>query len=150
MYRLYQMIVQTEEQLNLGWYHKLNIHVHNFKVRNHMKIKCALSKIAFGSFAITATLFSSGCAYQTPQQPMAMYHLDHFQIDCRIKEQQILFLQSQRTTRDDNLVANIQNAITPWTAITTPNSYYERQQIVTQRTNWTINQLLMSIDKQCH
>jgi hypothetical protein len=90
----------------------------------------------------------TGCATNS-RQPMASVDIDHFQVDCKNKQQQIRLLQSMRTTADDRLVAGISNTLQPWTVVTNPNKYYERQQIQTGRTNWLINQTLREIAIQC-
>jgi len=100
----------------------------------------------FGTLAICANL--SGCA-STSRQPMLSFDIDHFQVDCKNKQQQIRLLQSMRTTADDRLVAGFSNVLQPWTAVTDPVKYYERQQIQTGRTNWLINQTLREIATQC-
>tara|TARA_R110000868_G_scaffold117995_1_gene313140 strand:+ start:63 stop:443 length:381 start_codon:yes stop_codon:yes gene_type:complete len=55
----------------------------------------------FGVCVIIASL-CSGCATGTPAaRPMLADDLNHFQVDCRIKDQQRAFLESMRLTRDD-------------------------------------------------
>lgn len=98
-----------------------------------------------GTIAILGSL--GGCS--TTRQPMASYDLDHFRVDCKNKEAQIRFLQSQRSTRDDRLLAAVTNAVTPWQMITNPVQYYEREQIRIGRTDWIINQTLREIATQC-
>ena len=63
----------------------------------------AVDKFArvFGACVIIVSLCSA-CATGTPSaQPMLARDLDHFQIDCRIKDQQRAFLESMRLTSDD-------------------------------------------------
>ena len=40
--------------------------------------------------------------------------LESFQINCRIKEQQIKFLQSMRSGRDERMLAGVGNLTQPW------------------------------------
>ena len=66
-------------------------------------MKEAVDKFArvFGACVIIVSL-CSGCATGTPPaKPMIASDLDHFQIDCRIKDQQRVFLESMRLTPDD-------------------------------------------------
>jgi hypothetical protein len=66
-------------------------------------MKEAVDKFArvFGACVIIVSL-CSGCASGTPPaKPMIASDLDHFQIDCRIKDKQRAFLESMRLTPDD-------------------------------------------------
>lgn len=75
--------------------------------------------------------------------------LDHFQIDCSRKAEQIAFLQSQRSQADDRLVNGAVNWLMPWTRYTDTNHYSQRGQIHNGRTNWIINQKLMRLAHDC-
>ena len=83
------------------------------------------------------------------KQPMSYHDLERFQIDCGRKEEQIRFLQSLRTSRDDALWAWAQNYFMGWQQYTSPDDYNERASIATRRTNWLINQNLMMISRNC-
>ena len=113
-----------------------------------MSKPAVVSKLAFGVFVITASVFSTGCA-STANSTVAVYDLENFQINCRIKEQQIKFLQSLRTNRDTQFVANIENTIKPWTMITDYPQYRQRASIANGYTNWNINQLLLRLGYDC-
>ena len=80
---------------------------------------------------------------------MAAVDLGSFQIDCRIKEQQIALLQSMRVSRDDRIINSLANLAQPWQAITAPDQVYQRQQIQSGRTNWLINQNLQRLAYDC-
>lgn len=80
---------------------------------------------------------------------MAAVDLGSFQIDCRIKEQQIALLQSMRVSKDDQLINALSNVFQPWQTITAPNQVYQRQQIQSGRTNWLINQNLQRLAYDC-
>lgn len=75
--------------------------------------------------------------------------LDTFQVDCRHKEQQIRFLQSQRMTPDQKLGAGLRNIFAPWEAFTDSENYEDRDQISSQRKEWLLNQTLLQIKQQC-
>jgi hypothetical protein len=105
--------------------------------------------IVFGISAIVAAVCSAGCASNPQRQPMAALDLEYFQVDCRIREQQIRLLQSMRTNRDDAIVATVGNVFQPWQAWTDPNRYYQRHQVGINRINWLINQHLITIRDQC-
>jgi hypothetical protein len=83
------------------------------------------------------------------KQPLSYHDLERFQIDCSRKEEQIRFLQSQRTSRDDALWAWMQNYVMGWEQYTDPDAYHERASIASRRTNWLINQNLMMIQRNC-
>jgi hypothetical protein len=113
-----------------------------------IKAMKVLLKPAFGLCVIAVSLFSTGCA--TGQyQPMAVDDLDRFQIDCRIKAQQIRFLQGMRATQDDRFLAGATNLTRPWTVVTAFPEYKHRVLVNNGYTNWSINQLLMRISHDC-
>lgn len=104
------------------------------------------SRIAFGAFVIIASVFSTGCA---TRHPMPVADLEYFQIDCRIKHQQVAWLQSMRTTPDDRLLAGVANILAPWKVITDPHGRYQKNAMHIGQSDWLINQHLMSIGRNC-
>ena len=114
-----------------------------------MNLKSTQLKIAFGKFVIIASMFSMvGCSSMaTPGLSTA--ELDTFQVDCRYKEQQIRFLQSQRMTSNQKLGAGLRNIFAPWEALTDSDNYEDREQISSQRKEWMLNQTLLQIKQQC-
>jgi hypothetical protein len=85
----------------------------------------------FGMCAITVGLLS-GCAtqQQANRLPMATVDLNHFVVDCRIKQQQVALLQSMRQTSDEQFAARFRSMFRPfeWTsdhdiAYGNPNKY---------------------------
>lgn len=85
--------------------------------------------LKFGLFVITVSLFS-GCASNTVPggRPTMRYQdLNYFQVDCKRKQQQVEMLQSMRQTREDMADAALTNMAKPWTVITDPQGFYERQ-----------------------
>ena len=107
----------------------------------------AWSKIASGTCVIIASVFSSGCATSTVA-PMPVRDLANFQIDCRIKSQQIAFLEGMRSRGDDRLVSKLSTGAI-WKYYTDPLQYQQYQQMATGRSDWMINQLLMRIQWDC-
>lgn len=103
------------------------------------------SKLAFGVFVILASL----CNTATAQPVMSAQDLEYFRIDCRIKEQQMLFLQSLRSTPDQRLVAGLTNVVTPWRVFTDPASYRQQVQVHNGNTNWLITQLVIRLSREC-
>ena len=95
------MTVAAEVPLLPGWIVRPQ---YRNSILNQRKImKEAVDKFArvFGACVIIVSL-CSGCATGTPPaRPMMANDLDHFQIDCRIKDQQRAFLESMRLTPDD-------------------------------------------------
>jgi len=80
-----------------------------------------------------AALFS-GCAnHIDPHRvPMSTQDLNHFQVDCRIKDQQVAMLQSMRQSRDEMFAASMRSTFRPfsWTsdhdiAYNNPNKYID-------------------------
>ena len=80
---------------------------------------------------------------------MAASDLDYFQIDCRRKVEQIAFLQSQRTGRDDRLIRSIEGWLRPHDVLTDPGVAHQRQAIASGRSDWLINQHLMRLQRDC-
>jgi outer membrane murein-binding lipoprotein Lpp len=74
--------------------------------------------IASGMCVMCVVLFS-GCASQIDPNrvPMSTQDLNHFQIDCRIKNQQVAMLQSMRQSRDEQFAAGMRSMMRPfsWT-----------------------------------
>ena len=77
------------------------------------------SAIAFGMCVMFASL-CSGCATQIDPNrvPMSTVDLNHFQIDCRIKEQQVAMLQSMRQSNQEIVASKLRSMTQPfsWTA----------------------------------
>ena len=75
--------------------------------------------LKFGLCVITVSLFS-GCATQIDpaRVPMRTVDLNTYQINCRLKDQQVAFLQSMRQTRDEQFGAVMRSRMRPfsWTA----------------------------------
>jgi len=80
-----------------------------------------------------AVLFS-GCANQIDpnRMPMNTVDLNHYQISCRLKDQQVAFLQSMRQTREEQFAAQMRSTLRPfsWThdhdiAHNNPNKYID-------------------------
>lgn len=81
-------------------------------------------------------------------QPMYAVDLDSFRVDCRIKEQQIRMLQSMRAGPDTQFINRVEKAINPL-GFLDPESAYQRQEIARGRTDWLINQHLMTLRNNC-
>lgn len=108
------------------------------------------SKVVSGACVIVASLFSSGCvSLQPTTQVMPWMDLDRFTPDCRIKEQQVRLLQSMRVSADDRLVYHFDNVTQPWHIVTRAQTWNHRQQVSTGRTNWLINQHLLTLRNNC-
>lgn len=85
----------------------------------------------FGLCVITVSL-CSGCATGAPSKQAAnLYDLNYFQPDCRIKAEQIAYLQSLRRSPDDMLFS-----ISGWLG-------YDKQ------LNWTLNHHLNYLSQYC-
>ena len=87
--------------------------------------------IVFGLCVIIASL-CSGCATGAPSaSTVSLYDINYFQPDCRIKEQQMHFLQSLRRGRDDKLF--------------TASGFFR----VDDQVNWTIDTHLRYLTQYC-
>lgn len=79
---------------------------------------------------------------------MAVYDLDTFRVNCKIKKQQVAMLQQMKMSADDMLFAKVFNLSRPWEQFTDGERYYTRSQSGSGRTNWLIDQLLMEL-REC-
>ena len=105
-------------------------------------------KLASGIFVTIVSLFSiSGCG-TVHNTSMAAADLNYFQVNCKLKAEQIVMLQSMRASPDEQLIARVSNAVQPWQVITNKDAYNQKQQIGSSRTNWLINQHLMALVRQ--
>jgi hypothetical protein len=106
-------------------------------------------KIAFGCFAIAATLLNAGCATNTaPHRAMNWQDLEWFVVDCSRKAEQIAMLQAMRPTNDEKMFARLNNELFFWEPFTNPERFAQRQQIGSNRVDWLINQHLMRL-REC-
>jgi len=89
--------------------------------------------IVSGMCVMCAVLFS-GCASQIDPNrvPMSTRDLNTFQINCRLKNQQVAMLQSMRQTREETFAAHMRSLAQPfsWTsdhdiAFNNPNKYID-------------------------
>ena len=97
----------------------------------------------------TIVILLSGCAATPTHQPMNYVDLNHFQIDCKRKDEQIKFLMSQLSNGDDMLMARLKNFVTPWRAVTNPDEYNQTRVVGSGNTNWLIRQNLYLIRANC-
>jgi len=72
-----------------------------------------------------------------------------FEIDCSRKEEQIRFLQSLRSSRDDEFWHRLARTVRPWEALTNSEQHRQNNQVGSGRTNWLINQNIMMIQRNC-
>lgn len=104
-----------------------------------------LPRLVSGASVIIASVFSTGCAVPTINQPWVTQDLDQFHVDCSRREQQIAMLQAQRSSQDDQFLARLSNAVQPWQALTGHPDRGLRMDIGRGMTNWQINQNLMRL-----
>jgi hypothetical protein len=103
---------------------------------------------AFGVCVTLAVLLTTGCS-TVQRTPMGFADLDHFQINCKKKAEQIAFLQSMRPTNDEKLFAGLSTIFQPWNYVTDPYGYDSNRAVSTGRSEWLINQLLMELRDNC-
>lgn len=88
-------------------------------------------------------------ACTAPKATLPLQDLNHFQIDCSRREEQLKFLQSLRISSDDKLRAGVENVLTPWRVFTDPAQRTSQQFVFQGNINWTINQLLLKLSRDC-
>ena len=80
-----------------------------------MKVAVHRSAIVFGMCVMCAVLFS-GCATQVDPSrvPMSPVDLNHYQINCKLKDQQVAMLQSMRQSKNDIFAARMRAMTQPF------------------------------------
>jgi len=104
--------------------------------------------VVVSGICATLAILCSGCA-STRSDPMGFSDLDSFQIDCFHRTEQIVFLQSMRSTPDDRLFARASNVLQPWLIYTDPEQQYNNAVRGHSRTDWVINQKLIALRDDC-
>jgi len=54
---------------------------------------------------------------------MGFGDINTFQVDCSKRNEQIVMLDSMRSTRDDRSLAKLKNIFQPWLKVTDPDQY---------------------------
>ena len=106
-------------------------------------VQRAITSITFGIFVTTATISRADGI------PMDWYDLDHFQIDCSIKQEQIEFLNSIRHSETDMIGARLMELVTPWNKVIRPTDAKRVHRTGNGDYNWLINQHLYTLSTQC-
>jgi hypothetical protein len=88
--------------------------------RNQMNMPCK-SVLVFGMCA-TLAILCSGCAAPASRQ-MGFGDINTFQVDCSKRNEQIVMLDSMRSTRDDRALAKLKNIFQPWLQFTDPDQH---------------------------
>jgi hypothetical protein len=109
----------------------------------------AQSRLVCGVFVIVASLSNTGCGTLQTKSSLPEQDLAYFQIDCSKKEEQLKFLQSQRHSADDRMIAGFTNFVLPWEKYISPREYGERQATHTGRSNWIVNQNILRLTHDC-
>jgi hypothetical protein len=100
--------------------------------------------VLFGSCVIIAT------QQVNAEMPIDDYDLDHFQVDCSRKAEQVQFLQSFRNTDAQRLGARLETMLTPWRWFTDTEDQRRVYKIGRGDYNWLINQHLMTLRNNCY
>jgi len=108
-----------------------------------MRLRNVATSIVFGT---TVTLAVTSQA----DEPMAWNDLDHFVVNCEMKQEQIEFLNSFRTSKGERTWNLLQYKLMPWQAITDPKGYRKNKYQATGRYDWLINQHLHTLATQCY
>lgn len=101
----------------------------------------------FGAFAIIVSVSLSACA--TDGTFMSARELEHFEIDCSRRAEQVAFLESQRPNAVDQQEARLENFFKPWRLWTEQDGFVSNTSIGSGQQEWVINQKLMRINSVC-
>ena len=148
MSRSYQMTVPIRLLLSIGWKNKVKSLLQRFQTRTNMRDTVPRFASVYGVCVTLAILLTTGCS-TVQRTPMGFADLDHFKIDCRKKSEQIAFLQSMRPTPDEKLLAGFSAMFQPWAYVTDPYGQDSKRVVSTGRSEWVINQHLMTIRDNC-
>ena len=144
----YPMTVPIKLPSLHGWKNKADFPLQLFLTRINMRDTVPRFASVYGICVTLAILLTTGCS-TVQRTPMGFVDLDHFRIDCKKKTQQIAFLQSMRPTPDEKLFAGFSAMLQPWTYITDPYGQDSRQVVSSGRSEWIINQHLMTLRDNC-
>ena len=145
----YPMTVPIKLLLSTGLKNKVKFSHHQYcQTRINMRDIVPRFASVYGICVTLAILCNAGCS-TVQRTPMGFQDLDHFQIDCNKKAQQIAFLQSMRPTPDEKLMAGFSAMLQPWAYVTDPYGQDSKRVVSTGRTEWLINQHLMTIRDNC-
>ena len=76
--------------------------------------------------------------------------LNHYQLDCNKKAEQIQFLNSMRTTESERIMIRAKLRLQPWLPITDGDLYDKQLKQGQGRYEWLINQHLHTLASQCY
>lgn len=144
----YPMTVPIRLLLSTGWKNKVRFPLQLFLIRINMRDTVPRFVSVYGICVTLAVLLTTGCS-TVQRTPMAFADLDHFQINCKKKAEQIAFLQSMRPTNDEKLFAGLSTIFQPWNYIVDPYGHDSNRAVSTGRSEWVINQLLMELRDNC-
>ena len=108
-----------------------------------MRLRNVVTSIVFGTTVIIADT-------SLANEPMNWNDLNHFVINCEMKQEQIEFLNSFRTTKGERTWNLFQWKFMPWQAVTDPKGYQKNKQQAIGGYDWLINQHLHTLATQCY
>ena len=103
--------------------------------------------IVFGAFAIIVILLMTGCsASTTPTYSMPVRDLNHYQVDCSKKEEQIRFIQSMRPSNQQRNTSAVLSTI-PFAWLADAGNRGGHEDVASGRKDWMLNQILMELSR---
>ena len=81
-----------------------------------------------------------------PTYSMSTKQLNHYQVDCSIKEEQVRFIQSMRPSNAERNMADI-IATVPFAWIADVGNYSGQREVSSGRKDWMLNQILMELNR---
>jgi hypothetical protein len=80
---------------------------------------------------------------------MAYNDVNHYQMDCAKKNEQVAMLNSMRSSRDDRAMAKLRNIFQPWLQVTDPDQYANNYYQGIGRTDAYINYKIQDLLNFC-
>jgi len=103
--------------------------------------------IVFGAFVIIVSLLTTACSTTSaPTYSMTTESLNHYQVECSKKAEQIRFIQSMRPSESQRNMAAIITTV-PFAWMADVGNYSGQKQVASGRKDWMLNQILMELNR---
>jgi len=141
------MIVQTCIVLSRGWKANLTGPKASFKPPPNIRRVSVQLNIVFGAFVIIVSLLTTACSTTSaPTYSMTTESLNHYQVECSKKAEQIRFIQSMRPSESQRNMAAIITTV-PFAWMADVGNYSGQKQVASGRKDWMLNQILMELNR---
>jgi len=88
----------------------------------------------------------AGCSTTAPTYSMGVEQLNHYQVDCSKKAEQIKYIQSMRPTNPQRNIAAVISSI-PFAWMLDVGNYSDQRHVASGKKDWMLNQILMELNR---